>query len=141
MLGKVNGEQTKILYLSNYVCYREAARGLLTVPEEEESLTSSISTPETVLQDSVPLLNKSTVLLETSTETEISIDEEPDLEICNHATITEGVLAELKKFAGSDEEMSPHTEAEDSGCPTGWVHLERTSDFNDPNVSVNKHNF
>lgn len=141
---------------------------MLTVPEEEESLTSSISTPETVLQEAevlkhasldgslkqVSSLESSTASLrhggsqekcllsqshdttgeesavslrhngrdEPLTETETGVQHEA------RCSLTEGVLAELKQFAASDDEVCPLTEAEDSGYPTGWVHLDTATD-------------
>jgi hypothetical protein len=115
-----NGEETSLEVISR-------AQGLLTVPEEdEEPLTSTISTPETVLREPSPLLEEVHTAI-------LNFDQK---------TTSKQVIDELNKMIREDDaDISPQCEqVDDEGCcPTGWVHVERDVDLDDPKVHLKTH--
>ncbi|KAL1132112.1 hypothetical protein AAG570_010070, partial [Ranatra chinensis] len=85
-----------------------ASRGLLTVPEEDEEHSVA-----------------------SGGATALSITQ---LNICHQ------VIEELNKMTRDDDsEASPHCENvnDEACCPTGWVHVEKDIDFNDPKARAN----
>ncbi|XP_054272246.1 uncharacterized protein LOC128992600 isoform X2 [Macrosteles quadrilineatus] len=134
---------------------------LRPVPEEDEehptmseSLTSTLSTPETVLKAS-PLpssdLDQTSSMADSMDSTAVLCSDEPilvngskTLNFHERAT-SKDVIDELNRMIRKGEEKTEEVEVQNSPtnldsaccCPTGWVHVEREIDFTDPKTRAN----
>lgn len=122
----------------------DCSRSLRTVPEEDEdhpnlseSLTSTVSTPETVQK--VQSLSSS----EEQSAEPVLVNVDKTLGFHERAT-SKDVIDELNRMIRKGEE-STNCDVESANstgnldsasccCPTGWVHVERDIDFTDPKV-------